>query len=832
MLIMRTVSFVQMVLPLLALCGMASGSPTSSLELVKDGRPRAQIVISATPSRSVRLAARELQSHLEQISGAALPVTSEPAADLPVRVYVGRSRFTDELKIDTGDLLHGAFRVASGEDWLALVGRDDDFVPPRPFATGVPDRPRVLREWDQITRPLSDMTWDNPMLSVFKAYNPSLDLWEYDQRGSLNAVHDLLRSLGVRWYMPGDTILPRLTDVAVPRGDRTIRPDFAMRWYFFYRSFHRCTADEALWRLRLGLNSAPDLVGIGPIGHGIDMVHNRPETRASHPELFRLSRGMRETGQRPGDRPRPCLSSTRLFEENVKFVRAVLDHYGEAAVSVMPADGYSLICNCDQCRDKATPQRGYSGTLSDYVWEYVNRVAQEVYKTHPDRRIICFAYGSYLLPPQRMPSLSPNLLVGLCQWRCLFHDEAERQKHDTLRQQWTSLMGGAPALVYEYYLHARPRREYENVPALFTRQIARDLPALKGISHGEFIEVYQQAASEELISLATNHLNLYVTSRLYWESSQDVEAMRDEYLRLYYGPAESSMRVFMDYCESNWMRMRTHPAVIQEMFTLLEAAQAEAGPTVYGQRIALIAQHVAPLRQVLAQLVSGGAGAVTPDLNTAPKAISPARESGGFVIDGKLNEPMWEDLPKLQLWDLSGKRGFVQPTIFKLTWQGDALYLGIRVYDDDMARANIATRENDNDQIFNGDTIELLLATGVHSYYQIAINPGGALMDLDQKDGINPAWSAGAQVAVRREDKLWSVEMRLPIAGEAARDADPLQGVAGKKPTANEPWYFNLCRQRVREGQEPQVSAFSPTETNDFHVPAKFGVMWITEPTP
>jgi hypothetical protein len=49
--------------------------------------------------------------------------------------------------------------------------------------------------------------------------------------------------------------------------------------------------------------------------------------------------------------------------------------------------------------------------------------------------------------------------------------------------------------------------------------------------------------------------------------------------------------------------------------------------------------------------------------------------------------------------------------------------------------------------------------------------------------------------------------------------------VLGRKPIQSLPWHINICRQRLREdGQE--LSAFSPTGTNGFHVPMKFARLY------
>jgi len=41
-------------------------------------------------------------------------------------------------------------------------------------------------------------------------------LWQFDERGSFNAVCGYLRSLGVRWYLPGE-IVPKMKSVPLPR---------------------------------------------------------------------------------------------------------------------------------------------------------------------------------------------------------------------------------------------------------------------------------------------------------------------------------------------------------------------------------------------------------------------------------------------------------------------------------------------------------------------------------------------------------------------------------------------------------------------------------------
>jgi hypothetical protein len=76
-------------------------------------------------------------------------------------------------------------------------------------------------------------------------------------------------------------------------------------------------------------------------------------------------------------------------------MRVQFDHFHFDVVSVMHPDAYTAICQCPLCAEKDSPERKNRGLLSDHVWDFVNRVAKEVAKTHQDKKIINCAYGVY-----------------------------------------------------------------------------------------------------------------------------------------------------------------------------------------------------------------------------------------------------------------------------------------------------------------------------------------------------------------------------------------------------------------------------------------------------
>ena len=65
--------------------------------LIENGQPRAEIIIAEKPARMTKLAAKELQTYLEKISGAKLEVRTTPTAG-KAHIFLGKSSHTEALK--------------------------------------------------------------------------------------------------------------------------------------------------------------------------------------------------------------------------------------------------------------------------------------------------------------------------------------------------------------------------------------------------------------------------------------------------------------------------------------------------------------------------------------------------------------------------------------------------------------------------------------------------------------------------------------------------------------------------------------------------------------
>mgnify|MGYP002630611907 CR=1 FL=1 len=786
--------------------------------LVQDGQPRAEIVIAEQSPRTTRLAVVELQTYLKKITGAGLPITHQPNSAVPVKLYVGQSSHTEKLGITAAGLKNGAYRIVSGDSWMVFIGDDTDFTPIEPWPRNNADiaSGKMQKAWDKIT----GKQWGYTHSQLHKHYsganslfgtpkeqkvdkNGNVNVWTYDERGSFNAVCGFLRDLGVRWYLPGELgeVLPDLKSIPLPRVDKTVHPDFPMRILNFRTAVYG--HDAMMWGFRLGVRQ--------PFGrqaaHGLSRMTDNEATLKNHPDWFALYGGKRHT-QSESHNNQLCYSNEELFRESVNFARAQFDHFKMDVVSIMPPDGYTAICQCRLCEGKESPELGYRGKLSDYVWDFVNRVAKEIAKTHPGKRISNCAYGIYTEPPNNINKLEPNVQVIIVGGRR--PTNADRDDLRRLRAAWATKTDN-PIEIFENYPFTG-RGFY--LPAYIPRVMGESINETKGTSRGEDIWLTMDFKEN---AIGYNHFLIYFTARMYWGGKeQDAAAMFDEYVEKFYGSAAKEMRAFFSYCEDNWREMESDGEKSSHALDLFAVARKKAEEdSVFGKRIALIDNYLNGLRRKSVQLAQ--------KRGPVSRLRLVSGDRGKIVIDGKLDDEPWVKIPAASVGSMNELQTGRLPTYgtkFKVEWIGNNLYFAIRCEDKPGGKLNIGTTKNGDEAIWYGDAIEILLSTESHSYYQIAVNPSGALIDLDR--GAERSkwfnWSSQAEVATQVADDHWTVEIRIPITMD---ENDPLHQIIGRKPTRSLPWHINVCRQRIRANGS-EYSAFSPTGTAGFHKPMKF----------
>lgn len=196
--------------------GLFSARPATAgdMIIVQDGQPRATIVVAkdaAEPAKGkIQTAAEELQAYVQKISGAKLPIVDDVQGVKGPAILVGRSRLSDALGV----------AIPAG---VSANRRDEGFV--------------IVCRGERLLLAGNN---DGPY------------------HGTEYAVYDFLRSLGVRWFMPGEfgEVVPRQKTIRVPEQQVREKPDFVMRNWWLHAQ-PELARQETRWKLRNKMNPEP-----------------------------------------------------------------------------------------------------------------------------------------------------------------------------------------------------------------------------------------------------------------------------------------------------------------------------------------------------------------------------------------------------------------------------------------------------------------------------------------------------------------------------------------------------------------------------------------------
>ncbi len=485
------------------------------LHLSRRGKPLAPIVVSRGASEPERYAADELRRHLTQITGAPFELRETDA--LPERaVVIGHGAPTERLRPDLRPNRLGAEEavVECTRDYLLLTG----------------GRPR----------------------------------------GTLYAVYRFLHGLGVRWWTPWATHIPRKRDLSVPAQSRREQPAFEYREPFWYHAF------DGDWAARNYANGhRPALTSRhgGKIEY-VGFVHTSfwlvpPQTYfEQHPDWYSLI-----DGKRRWDKAQLCWTNPELRAFLIERVRQILRENPQAQIISISQEDWTGACQCDRCR--AVEER--EGSAVAPILETVNFIAERLEREFPHVAFDTLAYW-YTRKPTRTLRPRPNVIVRLCSIECSFAQPLERPDNagfaDDIRgwsERCDRLYVWDYTTNFTHYLLPHPN--YFVLGAnlrFFHRHSVR----------GVFEQGAYQSHGGEMAELKA-----WLLAQLLWNPYQDDARLIDEFLRGYYGAAaryvKQYLRLMADAARDFKMGCFTNPAdapylrypVLRRAETLWERAE-------------------------------------------------------------------------------------------------------------------------------------------------------------------------------------------------------------------------------------------------------------------
>ena len=306
-------------------------------------------------------------------------------------------------------------------------------------------------------RPLSEM--DAFSITFPDAKTMQIEGTEQSVRYAFN--HLLEKHAGIRWffmplkgfYGPEINHYPKKRDIAVPVKPFTAHPAV---------NLYRC----ASWRNRISAYWNRNMLIHGVHGMSMDVfpVWKYAADRSWPKEILPVLNGEKFLPPKPAKLPLPknpylakrgydvffqfCWSdpaATRIAVENI--LEILKNDPGKKCIN-MDVNDCGGFCQCERCLKIVNGKRNSIGKLdySEIYWKWVNNVAREVSKTHPDVIFRGIAYTEVLNPPSFR--LHKNVLPIICMELVVMLDPEVGPVKQKMWDQWTeraSMLG-----LYDY----------------------------------------------------------------------------------------------------------------------------------------------------------------------------------------------------------------------------------------------------------------------------------------------------------------------------------------------------------------------------------------------
>jgi len=404
-------------------------------------------------------------------------------------------------------------------------------------------------------------------------------------RGTLYAVYAFLEDIvGCRWWTGTASRMPWRPSLSVANIALRFRPPFEYREPYWYVAF------DPVWAAR---NKANGTRAGGDAGRGGRQVYEGfvhtfytlipPEKYfASHPEWF-----SEIDGRRTSENAQLCLTNEAMRRELVKNLKGRLRANPAATIASVSQNDCFGPCTCPQCRAVDEEEGGPAGSLL----RFVNAVAADVEPEFPGVAIDTLAY-QYTRRPPRLVRPRPSVIVRLCSIECSFAKPLDDPRNKTFfddLEGWSKIAGRLYIWDYttNFSHYVQPHPNYGVLAPnirLFVRHNVR----------GVFEQGAYQSWGGEMAEMRA-----WMLAKLLWDPRLDEDALRDEFLAGYFGPAAGAMESYLEGLEE--ALSKTDDALgcysptdaeflsfetLARSWKLLEAARRKARrSTEYGRRV-------------------------------------------------------------------------------------------------------------------------------------------------------------------------------------------------------------------------------------------------------
>jgi hypothetical protein len=366
---------------------------------------------------------------------------------------------------------------------------------------------------------------------VIKTVGDDLVLAGGQPRGTLYAVYSFLEDqLGCRWWSSTESTIPSKPTITIDGLNVRYVPPLEYRSPFWFDAF------DGDWAARNKCNGQAHRLEAMHGGKHVyeGFVHTfypliPPQKYfADHPDWFSEINGKRTT-----DNAQLCLTNDEMRKELVKNLKERLRNNPAATIASVSQNDCIGNCQCKSCA--AIEQE--EGSPAGLMLRFVNAVAADIEQEFPNVAISTLAY-QYTRKPPKITKPRDNVIVQLCSIECSFSKPLADERNKAFRDD---IVGWSPICKRLYIWDYTTNFRHHIMPHPNLRVLG---PNVKFFADHNVKGIFEQGA------YGTNgaemaELRAWVLAKLLWDPSRDGQALTNEFIDGYYGPAAPHIKAYL-----------------------------------------------------------------------------------------------------------------------------------------------------------------------------------------------------------------------------------------------------------------------------------------------
>ena len=741
----------------------------------------------------VNYAAKELQTYLKQATGKSVPVVKK-ASGGKTALILGDCPSARAAGIDVKKLPDEGYRILRKGNCVFIAGQDDPQLDPRQFG------------------------W-----------------WQYYRRATLSGVYDFLeRFAGVGFFFPGryGTVVPARKGLFLPEKINILEsPDMPRREFYIGHNaktydpkFKQVQLRALEWqRLRLSENKTV-------FSHGMSKLNLIERFSKTHPEYFALRDDgkryfepeMQHTGQlcfNSGVREEIYQDIKAYYTKRPASERGIKAWQKDLAYGkyfcVTQQDGMYW-CRCEKCRKVCDPKKAYTPegkqAISNFMFRFILELTERMKKDGIDGILVYSIYPPHdTVPDCRIPE---NVKLTICINGTV---DENRKSDDLLIRSWNQ-KSGIKFMSWTYAMGKHMKKKIPNIPQMMPREAARFITTYRNYLDG----VFWESESDRYLF---NYLNYYITSKMMWNTSLDVEKLLDDHYKLMFGKGGPMVKEVFDELENCWIKGIVNHTVMDELGPKVQVAgDQELWTKIYSP------EKLARFEKLFDQAQRAAAsdkGAAERLKFIRQQILDPVLQAQRKFQSAQTALDSWRVYCPGSIY-LRPSKGEVNEvnTRVDIAKKGNALVIRFDCEEPRMNELVAIQTGRDNPDTWKDSEVEFFInpSGDRKNYYHFVVNANGALTDyrceLDKKADMS--WNSSATVKAEKGTAGWKVEVRIPL-----KDLGPLAKVV----PVNFARHRALNRKPAANPASYQWSSQSGSLVRGFHNPEAWGTLSFSPET-